>query len=143
MSSPLSKPLLLFDGDCGLCNRAVRLLLRLDGESRLTFAALQGAAGQEYLRAHGLPAEEFDSLVFVPDWTQRDRRDFLLRTDGVLAALRECGEMGVELAAILGVVPAGWRDAGYRVVARWRYRIFGVWRPRPLAKPSWSARFLA
>ena len=143
MSSLLFKPVLLFDGECGLCNRAVRLLLRLDRESRLTFAALQSAAGQEYLRTHGLPAEEFDSLVFVPDWTHRERREFLLRTDGVLAALRECGEMGAELAAILGVVPAGWRDAGYRVVARWRYRIFGVWRPRPLAKREWAARFLA
>jgi len=135
-------PVLLFDAECGLCQRAVRLLLRLDGEARLTFAPLQGAAGQAYLRQQGLPAGEFDSLVFVPDWAHPEPRAFLLRTDGVLAALRVCGGLGEELAAILAVVPAGGRDAGYRLVARWRHVIFGVGSPHPFDRPEWAARFL-
>ncbi len=142
ISSPASGPVLLYDGDCGLCNRVVRLLLRLDRAERLRFARLQGEAGQAYLRAHGLPAADFDSLVFVPDWSRREQREFLLRTDGVIAALRVCGGVATELAAVLEVVPVRWRDAGYRLVARWRYRIFGQWRPRPLARPEWAERFL-
>jgi predicted DCC family thiol-disulfide oxidoreductase YuxK len=135
-------PVLLYDGECGLCNRVVRLLLRLDRGERLRFARLQGDAGQAYLKAQGLPAADFDSLVYVPDWSRAGQRDFLLRTDGVIAALRECGGLGPELAAVLAVFPVAWRDAGYRLVARWRYRIFGVWRPRPLARPDWVGRFL-
>ncbi len=142
ISSPASGPVLLYDGDCGLCNRVVRLLLRLDRAERLRFARLRGEAGQAYLRAHGLPAADFDSLVFVPDWSRREQREFLLRTDGVIAALRVCGGVATELAAVLEVVPVRWRDAGYRLVARWRYRIFGQWRPRPLARPEWAERFL-
>ena len=142
ISSPASGPVLLYDGDCGLCNRVVRLLLWLDRAERLRFARLQGEAGQAYLRAHGLPAADFDSLVFVPDWPRREQREFLLRTDGVIAALRVCGGVATELAAVLEVVPERWRDAGYRLVARWRYRIFGQWRPRPLARPDWAERFL-
>jgi len=134
-------PVLLYDGECGLCNRVVRLLLRLDRGERLRFARLQSDAGQAYLKAHGLPAADFDSLVYVPDWSRPGQRDFLLRTDGVIAALRECGGLGPELAAVLAVFPAAWRDAGYRLVARWRYRVFGVWRPRPLARPEWVGRF--
>jgi predicted DCC family thiol-disulfide oxidoreductase YuxK len=135
-------PVLLYDGECGLCNRVVRLLLRLDRGERLRFARLQGAAGQAYLRAHGLPATDFDSLVFVPDWARREQPEFLRRTDGVIAALRGCGGLGRGLAAVLAVFPAAGRDAGYRLVARWRYRIFGAWRPRPPARPEWLARFI-
>lgn len=135
-------PVLLFDGECGLCHRMVRLLLRLDRAGRLRYAPLQGSAAQAYLRSHGLPTEDFDSLVFVPDWARRDRREFLLRTDGVLAALRAVGGAGRALA-VLRLVPRGWRDALYRGVARTRYRVFGPWRPRPLARPEWAARFLA
>ncbi len=148
-------PVLLFDGECGLCNRIVRGLLRLDRGGRLRFAPLQGPAAQAYLRAVGLPTEDFDSLVFVSDWARREgpargdsggagaRAAYLLRTDGVIAALRAVGGLAPALAGVLAIFPARWRDAGYRLVARWRYRMFGEWRPRPLARAEWAARFLA
>src|SRR4051794_7961959 len=86
-----SAPVLLFDGECGLCNRLVRGLLRLDRRGRLLFAPLQGPSAQRYLRSHGLPTEDFDTLVFVPDWNHRQGPDFLLRTAGAIAALRAAG----------------------------------------------------
>lgn len=135
-------PVLLFDGTCGLCNRCVRLLLRLDRRGRLRFAPLQGAPAQAYLRRQGLAEEDFDSLVFVPDWSRPEPADYLRRTDGVVAALKACGGFGAALGRALGAVPATWRDAGYRLVARWRYRLWGEWRPRPLARPEWAGRFL-
>ena len=134
-------PVLLFDGECGLCNRVVRWLLRIDRRGRLRFAPLQGPDAQAYLAAHGLPTRDFSTLVFVPDWERRERPDFRLRTDGVVAALRACGGAGAWLAALLAIVPAPCRDAGYRLVARWRFRIFGPWRQCPLPKPEWRARF--
>lgn len=135
-------PVLLFDGDCGLCNRVVRLLLRLDWRARLRFAPLQGSVAQAFLRAHGLPTADFETLIYVPEWARRGRPEYLLRTDGVIAALRAAGGAGRPLAAGLALLPAGWRDAGYRAVARWRHQIFGDWRPRPLPRPDWAARFL-
>lgn len=135
-------PVLLFDGTCGLCNRCVRLLLRLDRRARLHFAPLQSAPAQDYLRTHGLPTADFDSLIFVPDWAHREQADFLARTAGVVAALKACGGVARGLGAVLGVVPAGWRDAGYKLVARWRYRLWGEWHLRPLPRPEWAARFL-
>jgi predicted DCC family thiol-disulfide oxidoreductase YuxK len=135
------RPVLLFDGECGLCHRVVRLLLRIDRHGRLRFASLQSPAAQDYLRAHGLPTADFSTLVYVPDWEKRDRPDFRLRTDGVVAALRACGGVATGLGALLAVVPAPCRDAGYRQVARWRYRVFGPWRACPLPNPEWRARF--
>jgi predicted DCC family thiol-disulfide oxidoreductase YuxK len=140
-SNALSGPVLFFDGECGLCNRIVRLLLRLDRRAVLRFAPLQGPTAQAYLRAHGLPTEDFDSLVFVPDWARRERPEFLLRTDGALAAARAVGGLGRALAWAR-VIPVRGRDAGYKLVARHRYQIWGEWTPRPLGRPEWATRFL-
>jgi len=140
-ANALSGPVLFFDGECGLCNRIVSLLLRLDRRAVLRFAPLQGPTAQAYLRAHGLPTEDFDSLVFVPDWARRERPEFLLRTDGALAAARSVGGLGLALAWTR-VIPVRWRDAGYKLVARYRYQIWGEWTPRPLGRPEWATRFL-
>ena len=139
--SPL--PVLLFDGTCGLCNRSVRLLLRMDQHARIHFAPLQSEPAQAYLRSQGLPTEDFDSMVFVPDWTNTSQGHYLLRTNGVVAALRVCGGLAKAMGTVLGIIPTSWRDAGYKVIARWRYRIWGEWQACPLPKPEWTKRFLA
>lgn len=140
--SEWSGPVLFFDGECGLCNRLVRLLLRCDDEGRLRFAPLQGGAAQAYLRAQGLPTEDFDTLIFVPDWGGRAGPAHRVRTAGVIGALRAIGG-GARLAGdALALVPAPLRDLGYKLVARARYALFGPWRPRPLARPEWRERFL-
>jgi predicted DCC family thiol-disulfide oxidoreductase YuxK len=135
------KPVLLFDGECGLCNRAVRLLLRMDRRERLQFSPLQSAAAQAYLRRRGLPTADFDSLIFVPDWNAPDAHAPRFRTDGVLSALRETGALG-RVLSVAGVIPRAWRDLLYRGVARIRYRVFGPYRATALPRPEWARRFL-
>ena len=134
-------PVLLYDGECGLCQSLVRLMLRHDLRGVLCFAPLQGATAQAFLRHHDLNTADFDSLVFAVD-LKNEHAAFYLRTAGVLAALRELGGWGCLQARILAVVPVPWLDAGYRLVARLRYRIFGHYRPKPLPNPNWARRIL-
>lgn len=141
MSSAAPVPVLLFDGECGLCNRIVRLLLKTDHAGRLRFAPLQSTPAQRYLRAQGLPTEDFDSLVFVPDWNNPVPGGFRLRTNGALAAAAEVGGVW-RLVAWLRVLPAWSRDPFYKLVARTRYALFGAYKPSPLPKPEWAKRFL-
>jgi predicted DCC family thiol-disulfide oxidoreductase YuxK len=135
-------PVLLYDGECGLCNAVVRFILRHDRSGRIHFAPLQSAPAQEFLRAKGLPEEDFDSLIFIPDWENRDREGYLLKTSGALAAL---SSMGGPCAALsrLKVIPAGLRDAVYWLISKTRYAVFGAYEPRPLENPAWEKRFLA
>jgi predicted DCC family thiol-disulfide oxidoreductase YuxK len=140
MSEP-RLPVLLYDGECRLCNAVVLFLLRRDRRGALHFAALQSPDGRAYLAAKGLPTEDFDSLVFVPDWRSPSSGPPLLRTDGALAAAAELGGPMGRLR-YLRVVPAFIRDGIYRLVARTRTRLFGKYRPSPLPDPAWNARFL-
>lgn len=140
-STPLpasADPVLFYDGECGLCQRIVRVLLRLDRAGRLRYAPLQGPTAQAYLRTHGLPTEDFDSLVFVPAWHRRDQPEYRLRTDGVIGALHAVGGFA-RVFTVIAILPRSWRDAGYKAVARLRYRLFGPAGSRPFSDRS---RFL-
>jgi len=134
-------PVLLYDGDCSLCNGVVRFMLRHDAAGRIRFAPLQGKAGQDYLCSQGLPTGDFDSLVFVRDWANPARGGFLLRTSGALAAFALLDGPWRALSW-LRLVPVFLRDPFYRLVSRTRTALFGRYRPRPLADPAWGARFL-
>lgn len=142
MTHARDQPVLLYDGHCGLCNRIVRILLRADQTGRLQYAPLQSEPAQDYLRAVGLPTEDFDSLVFVADWNHPAAVPPRLRTDGVLAACAEIGG-GWRVLAWLRVVPRALRDPFYKLVARSRFALFGEYRPAPLPDPEWESRFLA
>lgn len=132
-------PVLLFDGECGLCRAVVRLLLRLDGGGQLRFAPLQGPFAQAALRRLGLPTEDFDSLVYLP---KPDGDEYHLKTDGVIAVLRLLGGFWRVTGAVCGVVPASWRNAAYRGVAKVRYRLFGRRDPETEVDPRNADRFI-
>lgn len=134
--------MLLYDGQCGLCNGVVRLMLRHDPGARMHFAPLQSLPGQDFLRSQGLPTDDFDSLVFVPDWNAQVPGGYLMRTDGALAAFGELGGGWGSLAR-LRVIPRFLRDPVYRCVAGIRYAVFGAYKPAPLPDPAWEKRFLA
>lgn len=141
MNEKPPRPVLLYDGTCGLCNWCVRRLLATDRAGRLHYAPLQGAPAQAYLRAKGLPATDFDSLVFVRDWAHPGEHAPLLRTDGALAAAATVGGIW-RLITWLRVLPGWLRDPCYKLVARFRYTLFGEYRPSPLPDPAWAKRFL-
>lgn len=139
----MPRPVLLYDGECGLCNRIVRGLLRSDQAGRLNYAPLQSEPAQAYLRAQGLPVTDFDSLVFVPDWNVPAPGGARLRTDGALGALAVVGGSWWRALGWTRFIPAPARDLAYKLVARSRYALFGQYRPTPLADPAWEQRFLA
>lgn len=138
----MPRPVLLYDGECGLCNRLVRSLLKSDQAGKLNYAPLQSRPAQEYLRTHHLPVRDFNSLVFVPDWNEASSNNYFLRTDGALAACAVVGGGWGKLTH-LRILPRGLRDLLYKIVAKTRYALFGVYRPKPLENPKWEERFLA
>jgi predicted DCC family thiol-disulfide oxidoreductase YuxK len=117
-------------------------MLRMDRKGSLRYCRLQGPLGQEYLRAAGLPTKEFSTIVFVPDWAQRDRPDFRLRTEGIVAAMCACGGWGTFVGGVIGLMPNRFGNGCYELVARMRYHMFGPWRACPLPNPEWAKRFI-
>jgi len=128
---------LFYDGDCGLCHRAVRFLLAEDPAGRrFRFAPLQGAHFRATLTAaqrQDLP----DSLVLL---TEGGR--VLTRSRAVRHGLLRLGGYWSVLGWIGSLLPPAIGDAAYNLVARTRHRLFS--RPPdacPVTPPHLRERF--
>ena len=145
-----SSNLVLYDGVCGLCNRMVRFLLRIDRRKVLSFAPLQGPTAARLAERHGFPlagvgageagASALRSMVYVRNFGLKRERAYL-RSDAVLRSLGDVGGLWW-LVSLLRVVPRFLRDPVYDWVARNRYRWFGKHESCPLPPPEQRARFL-
>ena len=118
MTTDPDGPVVLFDGVCNLCNGLVDFLIERDSAGRLQFASLQSAAGQELLARHGLPTDDFDSVVLVDG-----DRAYTKST----AAIRIADLLGwpYRAARVTRLLPTRLRDRLYDAVADNRYDWFG------------------
>jgi predicted DCC family thiol-disulfide oxidoreductase YuxK len=137
--------LVLFDGHCGLCNRSIRWFLVRDSRDRLRFAPsdFPGVAG--ILALHDITFDGQPSApntILVVRQFDRPNEAVLTRSDAVLAMLRELPRPWPAIAAVFGWIPRPLRDLGYRIIARWRYRIWGSLDSCPIPTPSERAHFL-
>ncbi|OWM78264.1 hypothetical protein CDL15_Pgr015083 [Punica granatum] len=60
-----SRPIMLFDGVCNLCNGGVRFVRANDRNRRIRFEALQSEAGRNLLRRSGREPDDISSVVLV------------------------------------------------------------------------------
>lgn len=116
-SSPDAQPaIVFFDGVCGLCNRYVDFLLRIDAGGKLRFAPLQGKSAAERLGKD--EGETLQSIALYDEGKVLRKSDAVIRIFEILG-----GVWG--LFALFGWVPKSLRDWVYEWAARNRYRIFG------------------
>ncbi|HEV2487007.1 MAG TPA: DCC1-like thiol-disulfide oxidoreductase family protein [Terracidiphilus sp.] len=122
--------LVMFDGHCGFCNASVRWLLRRDRRDRLRFVALESEKAAPVLARYGYSvtdaAQGVDAgTILVVRDAGGAAESALVRSDAVVTLLRELPRPWPWVGEALGWVPRVVRDLGYKLVARWRYRIRG------------------
>lgn len=105
-------PLLLFDGDCILCNTTVRKIVQVDREEVFRFLAIQEFA--QFLAE----AKDIDSVLLVKHGAIYSESDAVIEAAELLP-------YPYRLIYHLRWVPEVIRDYFYRLIAKYRYRIFG------------------
>ncbi|OXM86428.1 hypothetical protein CF651_10885 [Paenibacillus rigui] len=117
--SEIKHPVVLFDGVCKFCNGSVQFLLRHDKKDRLRFAALQSEYAHRLLPPELLDESYLDTMILAEGST------FYTRSTAVLRICKHLGG-GWSLLYAAGIgIPRPLRDALYRFVAKYRYRLFG------------------
>ena len=81
------------------------------------------------------------SILVVRAWGSPAERIFV-RSEAVLLILRELPRPWPAVALVLGWIPRPVRDLGYRMIARWRYRLWGRVESCALPSEGDRARFL-
>ncbi|MCB1069430.1 MAG: DUF393 domain-containing protein [Kiritimatiellae bacterium] len=128
-------PVILFDGDCRFCHRAVQFVLKRDRAGVFRFAALDSAYGQAQLAAHGLADPRPDSLVLIEDDSA------FIESEGALRIARRLGGGWRWLSGLI-LLPRVLRDPVYRWIARNRFRWFGKADRCSVPDPAFTDRFL-
>ena len=128
------RPILFFDGVCGLCNRSVDFALARDRRQRLLFAPLQGDTARE--RLDQTDVESLQTVILV------DARGVHRRSSAVVRVLWLLGGLWRVAGTLLWLIPRPLRDLGYKLVARYRYRWFGRKETCRMPTPEERARFL-
>lgn len=118
----IGSSILLYDGECGLCQRTVRWMLRHDPQGRLLFMPLQQPQAAEVFIRHALDVRQINSAVLVRHFGEpAECVDF--RSDAILGCLRILGGGWALLAAVARLVPRALRDGVYNLLARNRHRL--------------------
>jgi predicted DCC family thiol-disulfide oxidoreductase YuxK len=132
---PKPDNIVLFDGICNLCSGAVQFIIKHDPNSVFHFASIQSDYGQKLMREHKLPTDSISTIILI-----QGGRCFTRSTAALRIARRLSGAYPLIYTAI--IVPRILRDAGYRLIARNRYRWFGRKEQCWLPSPELRKRFL-
>ena len=143
-------PILLYDGECGVCAASVQWIMSHERTSDLRFAAQQSDLGARLRRAGGL-TDDVDSLIWVersgaakpPAGVQTSHHprtvEVAIWSDAVLRVLSYVGGPW-KILLLLRWLPRFIRHGAYRLFARHRTRFAPVSCLLPL--PEQRARFL-
>ena len=126
-------PIFVFDGECVLCSRGVRFLMKHDRQGRLAFTASTSPVGRAFYERHGIDPDETYLLV------EGDRA--WTKSNGYLRLANLLG-WPWRLLRVGLLIPRPLRDVAYDLVARNRYRWFGRTRHCALLAPEERARLI-
>ena len=132
---PPAPRIVLFDGECGLCDKLVRALVRADGSRALRYAPLQGETARKLRAQHPSIPDGLETMVFVDEGVVHLRSRAAFRCARYLS-------WPWRALAWLRWVPRFLTDPVYGLVARSRYGLFGRSDVCRLPVPGERALFL-
>ena len=128
------QPILLFDGECGFCNRSVQFLLAREKNKKLHFAPLQSEAGVA-LRTYFEIDGNTDSIILIRDHAAYIKSCAALRLTPYMKGLWP-------LMMVFIIIPPFLRNLVYDFIAKRRMRWFGRVESCALLKNEDKNRFL-
>jgi predicted DCC family thiol-disulfide oxidoreductase YuxK len=129
-------PLILFDGICNFCNGTVNFLIKRDPEKKFRFAPLQSETGKKILEQHQLPADSFDSIIFVENGK-------LYKSSSAALKIMNRLSWQWKWSQAFWIVPRFLRDGVYNLIARNRYKWFGKKEQCMIPTAETRSRFLS
>lgn len=110
--------LILFDGNCVLCNTAVNFLFSRLDENEYDFVASQSDEGNKIIKKYNLGILPEHTIVLVKD------ESIFTKSDAVLEITNDLS-FGWRLLKLFKFVPKNLRDWTYNLISKHRYKIFG------------------
>lgn len=130
-----SYSILIFDGECNLCNNWVKLILRFDKKQRFKFCSLQSEQGRKLIGDQILLETLPQTVVLIENEKLYTHSTAALRVVQQLA-------FPVSMLVVFKIIPVKVRDVVYNWIARNRYKWFGKQQSCMVPEPEIMHRFL-
>ena len=104
--------IIFYDGECGLCQRSVRVLAKLDSHQKLQFAPLNGKTYNQL----GLKPSSMDTVMFYID------REIFVKSDAIIEVLNYLSSLYF-FVRLFKLIPRFIRDNVYDFIAKNRHQI--------------------
>jgi len=110
--------IILFDGDCLLCNRFIQIPMKY-GRANFLYVSSHSEKGKEICTSIGIsPNTEIDTIYLLP----KGGRNFESKSNAIIEILRNCNWVYKILASLMVVFPRFIRDYFYDLIAKNRSR---------------------
>lgn len=114
-----NRDFLLLDGDCGLCNKlAIFLDKRLGKDKDIAYRPILSEEGQELVATFPQKQQDVDTVYLL-----RNGKSYIRSAAGIrcLLYMKWYYRMWFPM---LWLIPLPIRDIGYRIIAKYRHKIF-------------------
>ncbi len=114
----MERSIIIFDGECNLCNSVVGWLMHTANGDIFDFVPFQSIRGQRILNYNGFNSDTLETVVLL------DEQGVHTLSDGFLRIISKIPRWQ-SVAWVLGLPPKFLRDNFYKVAAKNRVRWFG------------------
>lgn len=140
-----SSPIIIYDGECGLCQRSIQFILKFEVNQDLQFCSNQSKIAQEIIHRvePDLNFDQLNSLVFARPHqagSSSIHYELLTHSDAAIAVANYLRKPW-QFLSILSWLPRVIRDIGYKLIAKNRY-LLGSPSNCLLLSPDQKSRFL-
>ncbi len=114
----MERNIIIFDGECNLCNGVVHWLLKAAPQETFQFVPFQSPYGQQILQVHGFPLNELETVILLTN------ERVYTHSEGFLRILSQIPKWHSFSKPLLWV-PRFFRDGIYNMAAKNRVQWFG------------------
>ncbi len=110
--------ILLFDGECNLCNSTVQFVIERDKKAKVKFTSLQSDEGKKIMEANKIPIHYIDSIIYF------ENGKVFYKSTAALKLFRNLDGLWKFTYAFI-IVPNFIRNIVYDFIAKNRTKWFG------------------
>lgn len=114
----MEKSVIVFDGECNLCNGVVGWLLKFAPEDIFQFVPFQSPQGQNLLQQYGFSTNQLETVILF------DEHGKHTHSDGFLKIISKIPKWRL-VSALLAFIPRIVRDTIYNLASKNRVKWFG------------------
>ena len=115
---PKNKTIILFDGECAMCNNYILFVAKNDSDDNFRFLSIQNKKIIELKKTYAIEEDNISSICIIDNNKIKRKSRAVLKIVSML-------KFPYNLLIVFYIIPNFLRDIIYDLVAKNRYRIFG------------------